>query len=41
MINPPEKKKGEDRLSIPPYKVCNIGNSNPENLLDFVQILSV
>ena len=39
MKNPPEKKNGEDGLPIPPYKVYNIGNSNPENLLDFVQIL--
>lgn len=39
MKNPPEKKTGEDGLPIPPYKVYNIGNSNPENLLDFVQIL--
>ena len=36
----PEKKNGEDGLPIPPYTVYNIGNSNPENLLDFVQILS-
>ncbi len=35
----PEKSVGEDGLPIPPYKVYNIGNSNPENLLDFVQIL--
>lgn len=35
----PEKKNGEDGLPIPPYKIYNIGNSNPENLLDFVQIL--
>ena len=35
----PEKKNGEDGLPIPPYKVYNIGNSNPENLLDFVNIL--
>lgn len=35
----PEKKNGVDGLPIPPYKVYNIGNSNPENLLDFVQIL--
>ena len=35
----PEKKKGEDGLPIPPYAVYNIGNSNPENLLDFVNIL--
>lgn len=36
----PEKKNGEDGLPIPPYRVYNIGNSHPENLLDFVQILS-
>lgn len=35
----PERKKGEDGLPVPPYAVYNIGNSNPENLLDFVQIL--
>ena len=35
----PEKKVGEDGLPLPPYKVYNIGNSNPENLLDFVTIL--
>ena len=40
MKRPPEKKNGEDGLPIPPYAVYNIGNSNPENLLDFVQILS-
>lgn len=40
MQKPPEKKNGEDGLPIPPYAVYNIGNSNPENLLDFVQILS-
>lgn len=40
MKKPPEKKTGEDGLPIPPYAVYNIGNSNPENLLDFVQILS-
>ena len=40
MAKAPEKKNGEDGLSIPPYAVYNIGNSNPENLLDFVQILS-
>ena len=37
---PPEKQVGEDGLPLPPYAVYNIGNSNPENLLDFVQILS-
>ncbi len=35
----PEKKTGEDGLPIPPYAVYNIGNSSPENLLDFVTIL--
>ena len=40
MQGAPEKKNGEDGLPIPPYAVYNIGNSNPENLLDFVQILS-
>lgn len=40
MQKAPEKKEGEDGLPIPPYKIYNIGNSNPENLLDFVQILS-
>ena len=40
MQHAPEKKKGADGLPLPPYKVYNIGNSNPENLLDFVQILS-
>ena len=40
MNKAPEKKDGEDGLPIPPYKIYNIGNNNPENLLDFVQILS-
>lgn len=40
MAKAPVKKNGEDGLPIPPYAVYNIGNSNPENLLDFVQILS-
>ena len=40
MKKPPEKKNGEEGLPIPPYAIYNIGNSNPENLLDFVQILS-
>ena len=40
MKKAPEKKNGEDGLPIPPYAVYNIGNSNPENLLDFVQILA-
>ena len=35
----PEKKNGEDGLPIPPYRVYNIGNNSPENLLDFVTIL--
>lgn len=40
MNKAPEKKNGEDGIPIPPYAIYNIGNSNPENLLDFVQILS-
>ena len=39
MQHAPEKEVGEDGLPIPPYKVYNIGNNSPENLLDFVQIL--
>ena len=39
MQHAPEKQNGEDGLPIPPYKVYNIGNNNPENLLDFVTIL--
>ena len=39
MKKPPERKKGEDGLPIPPYKVYNIGNNQPENLLEFVDIL--
>lgn len=39
MQHAPEKRVGEDDLPIPPYKVYNIGNSHPENLLDFVTIL--
>lgn len=39
MQKAPEKKNGEDGLPVPPYAVYNIGNSNPENLLDFVTIL--
>lgn len=39
MQAPPEKKCGDDGLPIPPYAVYNIGNSHPENLLDFVDIL--
>jgi len=35
----PEKKAGEDGLPLPPYRIYNIGNNNPENLLDFVTIL--
>ena len=35
----PEKENGEDGLPIPPYRVYNIGNNSPENLLDFVDIL--
>ena len=40
MQKAPDKKNGEDGLPIPPYALYNIGNQNPENLLDFVQILS-
>ena len=40
MQGAPEKKNGEDGLPVPPYAVYNIGNNQPENLLDFVQILS-
>ena len=40
MHKPPERKTGEDGLPIPPYAIYNIGNNHPENLLDFVQILS-
>ena len=39
MQNAPEKQIGEDGLPVPPYRVYNIGNSSPENLLDFVDIL--
>lgn len=39
MAKAPERKAGEDGLPIPPYKVYNIGNNHPENLLDFVRIL--
>ena len=39
MQGAPEKKNGEDGLPLPPYNVYNIGNSDPENLLDFVDIL--
>ena len=39
MQKAPDKKKGEDGLPLPPYKVYNIGNSNPENLLEFVTVL--
>ena len=40
MQHAPEKRNGEDGLPVPPYAVYNIGNSSPENLLDFVRILS-
>ena len=36
----PDREKGEDGLPLPPHKIYNIGNNSPENLLDFVQILS-
>ena len=39
MHHAPERSMGEDGLPVPPYAVYNIGNSNPENLLDFVDIL--
>lgn len=39
MQSAPEKKNGEDGLPVPPYRVYNIGNNSPENLLDFVDIL--
>lgn len=39
MQHAPEKHTGEDGLPVPPYKVYNIGNSHPENLLEFVDIL--
>ena len=40
MQKAPDKVTGDDGLPLPPYAVYNIGNNNPENLLDFVQILS-
>lgn len=40
MDKAPEKKVGDDGLPIPPYAIYNIGNNKPENLMDFVQILS-
>lgn len=40
MVRAPQKQTGEDGLPVPPYAVYNIGNSSPENLLDFVTILS-
>ncbi|MCR5576930.1 MAG: GDP-mannose 4,6-dehydratase [Oscillospiraceae bacterium] len=40
MDKPPARAKGEDGLPVPPYRLYNIGNSHPENLLDFVRILS-
>ena len=39
MLKAPERQVGEDGLPVPPYAVYNIGNSNPENLLEFVDIL--
>ena len=39
MVRAPEKENGEDGLPLPPYRIYNIGNSSPENLLDFVTIL--
>ena len=40
MYRAPVKQNGEDGLPIPPYSIYNIGNSNPENLLEFVRVLS-
>ena len=40
MCKAPDRATGEDGLPVPPYSLYNIGNNNPENLLDFVQILS-
>lgn len=39
MVCAPEKQNGEDGLPLPPYRIYNIGNNHPENLLDFVDIL--
>ncbi|RWZ31699.1 protein CapI [Latilactobacillus sakei] len=39
MKSAPDKKEGEDGLPVPPYKIYNIGNGHPENLLSFVNIL--
>ena len=39
MAGAPEKRTGEDGLPLPPYAIYNIGNQNPENLLDFVDVL--
>lgn len=39
MRHAPERRKGEDGLPVPPYRIYNIGNNSPENLLDFVKIL--
>ncbi|MDE6016332.1 MAG: GDP-mannose 4,6-dehydratase [Acetatifactor sp.] len=39
MQRPPERRDGEDGLPLPPYALYNMGNSSPENLLDFVRIL--
>lgn len=39
MQSPPPVETGEDGLPVPPYRVYNIGNNQPENLLDFVDIL--
>lgn len=39
MQAPPEKKKGEDGLPVPPYAIYNFGNNHPENLLEVVDIL--
>lgn len=39
MLKAPEKRNGKDGLPVPPYKIYNIGNNHPENLMDFVHVL--
>jgi nucleoside-diphosphate-sugar epimerase len=39
MQNAPQKQIGEDGLPVPPYRIYNIGNNHPENLLDFITVL--
>ncbi len=40
ILPPPKRKKGEDGLPIPPYKIYNIGKGTPENLMDFITLLA-